>query len=258
MKTRHHCELTHVQVSAALRAWYASKVGEFLLNDTKAQLDLLLPQIFGFYALQIGYLSSGVDMMASSRIKRRIKLDFNPEDVDLLANPDNLPFQEDSLDLILLMHCLDFAEDPHQILREVDRTLIPEGHVVIVGFNPASLYGVWKMLQQRKNRVPWCGRFYTTGRLRDWLSLLGFNTLVSSTLGFRPPIQHTGLQQRLAFVERAGIKFAPYLGGIHVILAQKKVATMTQIRTRWFQRRSLLAGNLTEPSMRDVVHDEAR
>ena len=254
MKTRHHCELSHVQISSALRSWYASKVGAFLLNDIKAQLDLLLPQIFGFYALQIG---CSIDMLTSSRIKRRIKLDFDTRDVNLLASPDYLPFQEDSLDLILLMHSLDFAEDPHRILREVDRTLIPEGYVLIVGFNPASLYGVWKLFKQRKNSVPWCGRFYTSARLRDWLSLLGFDTLVSNTLGFRPPIQHTGLQQRLVFVERTGVKFAPYLGGIHVILAQKKVATLTPLRRRWFPRRSLLAGNLTEPSTRESTHDQA-
>ena len=256
MKTRHNCESTHEQISSALRAWYASKVGAFLLNDIKAQLDLLLPQIFGFYALQVGCLGCGVEMLASSRIKRRIKLDFDPKDVNLLASPDNLPFQEDSLDLILLMHSLDFAEDPHRILREVDRTLIPEGYVLIIGFNSVSLYGVWKLFQRRKNRMPWCGRFYTSARLKDWLSLLGFDILVSNTLGFRPPIQHIGLQQRLVFAEKTGIKFVPYLGGIHVILAQKKLATLTPLRRRWFPRRSLLAGNLTEPSTRESAHDQ--
>lgn len=253
MKVRYSCDLTHAQISTGLRTWYASKVGDILLDDIQIQLDAWLPQIFGFYALQIGFLGHKTDLLINSRIKRRITLDFIQENnVNLLANPDNLPFQEDSLDLVLLMHTLDFAEDPHRILREIDRTLIPEGHLIIIGFNPASVYGVWKLMQWRKNRVPWCGRFYTSARLRDWLSLLGFDVLASSTQGFRPPVQHTGLQQRMVILEKAGARLVPYLGGIHVILAQKKVVSLTPVRSRWIPRRSLLAGNLTEPSTRKM------
>lgn len=254
MNVSYCCDLTHAQISIGLRAWYASKVGDILLNDVQTQLDAWLPRIFGFYALQIGYFGHKADLLANSRIKRRITLDFVQENVGILANPDNLPFQEDCLDLVLLMHTLDFAEDPHRILREIDRTLIPEGHLIIIGFNPASIYGVWKLMQRRKNRVPWCGRFYTSTRLKDWLSLLGFDVLASYTQGFRPPVQHTGLQQRMAILEKAGARLVPYLGGIHVILAQKKVVSLTPVRSRWFPRRRLLAGNLTEPSTRNVEH----
>jgi ubiquinone/menaquinone biosynthesis C-methylase UbiE len=55
---------------------------------------------------------------------------------------DALPFDSASLDLVVLPHTLELASDPHQTLREVERVLVPEGRVVIVGFNPASLWGL--------------------------------------------------------------------------------------------------------------------
>jgi SAM-dependent methyltransferase len=252
MNTRHYFEFTTADLYSALNAWYQSPVGRQLLTEIRAQLDVMLPRLFGYYALQVGNLGANVDLMANSHIKQRFCLDMNPGSADLLAKADALPFQEDSLDLILLMHSLDFAEAPHRVLREVDRTLIPEGHVVIVGFNPMSLFGLWKIMPGRKNRVPWCGRFYSGSRLKDWLSLLGFEALASNNLGFRPPIQRMGLQQRLEFLERGGVRYLPYFGSIHVILAQKKLATLTPIKPRWRSRKSLLAGNLTEPSAREL------
>jgi hypothetical protein len=50
---------------------------------------------------------------------------------------------------VVLPHALELARDPHHALREVERVLVPEGRVVISGFNPASLWG----LRQRAGRM---------------------------------------------------------------------------------------------------------
>jgi SAM-dependent methyltransferase len=257
MKTRHHCKSSSEQIFSALQDWYSSSVGDFLLCDIKSCLDSLLPKLFGYYALQVGYPNHRMDMLAASRVKCRFYLDVTPGPIDLLATADDLPIKEDSLDLILLLHTLDFAQDPHKILREIDRTLIPEGHLVVVGFNPVSWYGFWKVFSGQRNRVPWCGQFYTAARLRDWLSVLGFDVLRNHCLGYRPPIQYSGLQRYLAFTDRVGPRVFPYMGGVNVMLAQKKVATLTPIRPRWLSSRGFMAGNLTEPSTREVVRDQA-
>lgn len=257
MKTRHQCQLNSEQIFSALQDWYSSSVGRFLLLDIKSCLDSLLPKLFGYYALQIGYPDHGLDMLSASRVKYRFYLDATPGPIDLLADANALPIKEDSLDLVLLLHTLEFTQDPHKILREIDRTLIPEGHLVIVGFNPLSWYGCWKIFSTQRNRVPWCGRFYTAARLRDWVSVLGFDVKKSHYLGFRPPIQYSGLQRYLTFTDRVGPRIFPYLGGVHVMLAQKKVATLTPIRSRWRPSRGFIAGNLTEPSTREVARDQA-
>ncbi|MCQ4062135.1 class I SAM-dependent methyltransferase, partial [Klebsiella pneumoniae] len=61
---------------------------------------------------------------------------------DCFAEFEELPFESQSLDMIVLPHVLEFSEDPHQLLREVERVLMPEGRVVITGFNPMSLWGL--------------------------------------------------------------------------------------------------------------------
>jgi len=257
MKMRHHCELSSEQIFSALQDWYSSSVGGFLLCDIKSSLDRILPKLFGYYALQIGYPDHGLDMLAASRVKYRFYLDVTSGPIDLLASADALPVKEYSLDLILLLHTLDFAQDPHKVLREIDRTLIPEGHLIVVGFNPLSWYGFRKFFSVQRNRVPWCGRFYTAARLRDWFSVLGFELLSSHCLGYRPPIQYSGLQHYLAFTDRVGPRIFPFMGGVHVMLARKKVATLTPIRPRWRPSRGFMPGNLAEPSTREVARDQA-
>lgn len=252
MKTRHRCNSSSDQISNALQSWYATGVGDVVIGALKQKLDALLPQLFGYYALQIGQISSRVDLLSGSRIKHQIRMGITGDSTDLRSSADALPFHEDSLDLILLVHSLEFTHAPHRILREVDRTLIPEGHVVIVGFNPISTYGLFKALFQWQSRLPWCGRFYSTPRVRDWLSLLGFVAVNTQYVAFRPPVQRWGLHKRLAFFERGGDLILPYCGGVYVLLAQKKLATLTPIRPRWRPRRRLLAGNLTEPSTREA------
>ncbi len=252
MKTHHDCRLSPAQLSAGLRHWYGTLAGRDLLAGIKAALDRILPGLFGYYALQVGCVSAHMDMLQSSQVKHRLHLDAVRDQSQVVGVPEALPLQGDSIDLVLLMHSLDFAREPHQILREVDRVLIPEGHVVVVGFNPMSLYGLWKGFLMWQRRVPWCGRFYSGARIRDWMSLLGLETLEVQHVGFRPPIQRPGLSQRLQVLERAGALATPYLGAIRILLARKRVATLTPIRPRWRPRRSILAGNLTEPTPRQA------
>ena len=67
----------------------------------------------------------------------------------LYCDFDALPFPDHSLDLVVLPHALELSRDPHLTLREVERVLVPEGRVMILGFNPASLWG----LRQRFGRA---------------------------------------------------------------------------------------------------------
>lgn len=236
----------------ALREWYATAAGQPLLSSVKFELDRILPRIFGYYALEIGGISGETDLMQCCRTKCRMRLGPVPDGADVVGSGDALPFQSDSLDLILLLHALEFSTDPHAILREVDRTLIPEGYLVVVGFNPISLHGLWRMALGRRGRVPWCGRFYSGSRIREWLSVLGFEMMSTTSIGFRPPINNLSMQQRSGVFDHVA-KVFPNAGSAHLHLARKKVATLTPIKLAWPRRRGLLPGNLAEPSTRHVA-----
>ena len=87
-----------------------------------------------------------------------------------------LPFATDSLDALVLCHTLDTTSAPHDVLRECQRVLVPNGHLIIISFNALSIWGcmnwVRRLLPGRNGRV----RGQGSRRLCDWLSLLGFAT----------------------------------------------------------------------------------
>jgi SAM-dependent methyltransferase len=222
----------------------------------------LLPGLFGYHLLQLGDVL-GEGLLAGSRISHRIvmgdELPVNgarpPQLEYLRGKPAQLPLASDSIDLVLLPHLLEFERSPHQVLREVERVLIPEGHLVFLCFNPLSLFGLRRLLQGWRNEAPWSGHFYTPMRLKDWLSLLGFETVLLRHYFYRPPLQHEVTLARLTRMEDLGQRSWPLLGGAYMLVAKKRVATLTPIKPRWRSTRSLINIGLTEPTARRDKHE---
>ncbi len=245
------CRQSQVEpVRRALRLWYKSVLGATLLENENRAIGAALQDLFGYYLLQLGQLT-GEDLLAESRIRHRVVIDNSALTIeqrpDLYAELDAVPVRSDSVDVVLLHHTLEFESDPHQVLREVDRMLVPEGHVVIVAFNPWSLWGVARLLRRRKGRTPWCGKFLGFNRLEDWVGLLGFDVVDVHHVFFRPPWRHEGVMRRLQFMEKAGARWWPVLAGANVIVAKKRVATLTPIKMRWRLRRPRVS-DVAEPS----------
>jgi SAM-dependent methyltransferase len=146
-----------------------------------------------------------------------------------------LPFASQSLDLVVLPHVLEFAEEPHQILREVERVLIPEGQVIVTGFNPASLWG----MRQAAGRLtgahflPQNGEFISLPRLKDWLKLLNMEVNRGHFGCYAPPCLTDKWLNRFAFMEKAGDRWWPYLGAIYIVQAIKRVRGMRLIGPAW-------------------------
>lgn len=240
------------QIRHELRQWYKRYVGRTLRKLERRALEPVLKTLFGYHAIQVGTLL-GSDLLSSSRISHHVVMDPDKnEDSDsaVYAYPDALPVASDSVDLVLLPHTLEFERRPHEILREADRVLIPEGHVVIMGFNPWSLWGLVSFLLKRKNKhlPPWCGSFLTVTRIKDWLALLGFEVVEVKMMFFRPPIQQRGIMRRLLFIEKIGERFFQKLGGVYLIVAQKRVTTLTPVKPRWRSQRSLVGKWVEQPS----------
>lgn len=239
----------------ALRAWFADALGTTLLDQEQIALDAILQDLFGYYLLQLGWVAPR-DILAESRIRMRMVMDVDrPQGMDYphaLAMPEMVPVQGDSLDVVVLQHTLEFAKDPHEVLREVDRILIPEGHVVIVAFNPWSYWGLWRLIRRRSRRFPWCGRFLSVTRIKDWMGLLGFDTVEVSPLFFRPPIRHEGMMRRLRFLDKAGARAWPLLSGVNIVVAQKRLATLTPIKLRRWRLQRRLVVDVVKPTSGSV------
>ncbi|GAB4299450.1 MAG: methyltransferase domain-containing protein [Thiohalomonadaceae bacterium] len=246
---------------AGLRQWYATSLGHNLAACEQQLLDETLYNLFGYHLLQVG-APQGTDLTTASRIAHRMVLVDMPAALPTATGaegcaglPELLPLATDSIDLLLLPHVLAFADEPHQVLREAERVLIPEGHVAVLGFNPWSLWGLCRLALGWRRRAPWCGRFLSPWRVKDWLSLLGFDTVLLRHIYYRPPLRHPGLLQRLQFLERWGGRWWPVFGGAYLLVAKKRVATLTPIRPRWRPRRALVSAGLAGPTVRKQEHD---
>lgn len=239
---------------ARLGGWYASPLGQALEQTELTAIRETLANLFGFHLLLVAPPWQGSPLSAS-RISNQLVMPCRrplakPSQCSLVGGAQALPVCTDTLDLVILPHTLEFVAQPHEVLREVDRVLVPEGHVVILGFNPYGLWGLWRLLFGWRRRLPWTGRFISQTRLRDWLALLGFDILSCEPLFFRPPVRGRQMLHRLAFLDTLAERGWPLSGAAFVLLARKRVVGMTPLRPRWKPRRGLLAGGLIQPSRR--------
>lgn len=213
-----------------LDAWLESPQGRYVIAWEQAQVDRIVNDVFGYNALQIGLPQR--DFLRANRIPLRQKAgEFGAEDVlcELVA----LPFASQSIDLVVLPHVLEFHADPHQLLREIERVLMPEGQLVIVGFNPLSLWGATRRLKRRKTAFPWNGHYLSVLRTKDWLKLLGFEIDRGAFGVYRPPCETRQWLRRWRFMELAGDRWWGFAGGVYVLRAIKRVHGMRLIEPKW-------------------------
>lgn len=255
-KPFHGC-VDQQQLQAALNQWFSSDVGQQFTALEKQQLDEVLPDLFGYYLLQVG-TQGDVDLLSSSRVSHRHVMGLAAEAAGAFqAESWALPIQTDSIDVVILPHTLDFARYPHEVLREIERVLIPEGHVVITGFNPMSLWQLWRWGLGWRKQPPWCGHFFTQFRLRDWLTLLGFDISSKKCFFYRPPVKNRNIMQRLTLLEKLGQKFWPFAGAGYVLVARKRVVTLTPIRQKWQTRKQVVSSGLAESCVPHHDNNEA-
>ncbi len=233
----------------ALRAWSQLPLGQALAEAEQQVLGDILSDVFGYHLILLDP-SSQSDALASSRILHRVVQTCTETGLaqtpGLIASAEQLPLQADSVDAFVLPHALEVARDPHQVLREIDRCLIPEGHLIVLGLNPYSWWGLRRLLFGWRAKVPWSLRFISLPRLRDWLSLLGFDMVHSRYLFPHPPWHYGKKHPAPGLLQRLHKGRWPLLAGAYVLVARKRVATLTPIKPRWRPRRAVLAGGMAE------------
>ena len=213
-----------------LQDWFQTPLGHYVLEQERAYLDEVTPDIFGFHALQLGMPE--VDLLRENRITHKMHVAATGR-ADLFAKSHELPIATQSVDLVVLPHVLEFADEPHAILREVDRIMMPEGRLVIVGFNPWSLWGLRRALGFSRSQYPWNGHFLSLLRVKDWLALLGFDVSAGRLIAYAPPFDSDKLRRRFAFMEPAGDRWWAVGGAVYMLQAIKRVRGMRLITPAW-------------------------
>lgn len=206
-----------------------TELGQYIWTKEQAFYDQSVADAFGFRAIQIGLPE--YDLLRANRIPWSVRAGFfgAPE---VVCHPAQLPFANNSVDLVVLPHVLDFTTHPHQVLREVERILLPEGRVVLTGFNPWSLWGVKRILAGRTN-TPWSGKFFSLPRIKDWLQLMGLEPDTGAFMGYAPPFASAEWIERFSFLEAAGDRWWPLAAGIYGISAVKRTRGIRLITPKW-------------------------
>lgn len=212
--------------------WQDLPLGNELKSLIENEIAEVSRKFFGYHLVRLGHLSSQIEL-AACPIKHQVNITSNTQThTSLMGTPTDLPLSENSVDAFLLAHELDFASDPHQILREVDRTIMPNGYLVISGFNPLSLCGLFKYLPLNKGNILHDARFFSCARVKDWLQLLGFEIVDVKHLLFNELF----LQRKLMEGSKWNSWCHQYLSlftSMYIIVARKREIPLTMVKPKW-------------------------
>jgi SAM-dependent methyltransferase len=210
---------SNIDTVEAADQWLLSNYAKRYFDVERAHIGAGLRQSIGPTVLQLGkYLPAKVvdDFDLPLLLKTNSHID---DSAAVVVDPAFLPFAPDIFSTVVLPHLLERHELPHQVLREAHRVLMPEGHIVLTGFNPNSLIGLQRWL--RPTTV--CpGRYYSVARVIDWLQLLGFEVIGSSVFHYAPLSRSKRLRNTFQFLESAGDRWLPTTGGGYMISAKKR------------------------------------
>lgn len=223
---------TGLSAGFSATSWLASSAGQYVIAREQAYFDGAVADVFGYHALQLGL--EQVDLLQASRIPLRVTVGLQGT-VGLRADFRDLPIESNSIDLMVLPHTLEFSGHPHQVVREVARVLRPEGHVVIAGFNPLSLWGMRRGLGPKRG-FPWSGHFIHLPRVKDWFALVGLEIVAGAMKCYAPPCTEQKWLDRFGFMEAAGDRWWPIAGGVYFLQAIKRVRGIRLIMPKWSDR----------------------
>lgn len=244
------------EADPGFRAWLVTPAGNYLTRWAGNEFAQTVTDIFGYHAVQLGLPE--IDTLRASRIRhtwqildglaaneRQLLSAVSPDAQPfktpssassvtppnlILADYAALPFSEASLDLVTLPHTFELTGDPHDILREVHRVLVPEGRIVISGLNPLSLWGFSQQRGTLYHRfglgdpfVPQTPEWISHRRLRDWLRLLSFEVESVRFGCYGPAVQNTKWLDPTGSFDRMGARWWPILGSAYFVVAVKRV-----------------------------------
>lgn len=197
--------------------WAELPWGEYYRGALERQLQPWMAKMFGFHLLKVGNLSAEIETSACS-ISHQVNVAQQGDTLQVIAEPTALPFAAKTIDACLLAHSLTWCEDPHRILREIDRVLIDDGWLILSGFNPLSVLGLSKCIPFACRNRASRSRMFTMMRQLDWLALLNFEVL------------HYGRFHVLPWSRLGGRLLSthvPALGCMQLIIARKRTIPLT-------------------------------
>ena len=216
-------------------SWSQLKNGQWVSESIQTRVDEWCPKLFGYHLLKLGGLSCELTSF-NCNIQHQVQLDIQNPLHNVIADGYDLPFLEKSFDAVLMAHQLDYCNDPHRMLREVDRVMMDDGYLIITGFNPISFTGLGSLMPWRRNNLPWSGRMFTPNRVKDWLGLLNFQVIECDSYALFPMQRYRTMW---TWLENSLGDWASPMGSLYFIVARKRTYPLKPIKPHWKLKRKL-------------------
>ncbi len=206
-----------------LQQWFSTSAGAALLQREREWNGSALKRVYGMHLMQLGMSKENFAAQAAE-VYHPFVMAVGSHDEQSWAVLEGrdvaLPIVSESLSAVILPHLLEFSADPHQVLREVTRVLTEDGEVVIYGFSPWSYLNLSRRLRH--------GRYLSPHRVKEWLSLLGYQVYREQQL---PLFSWRWRSTRL-------------YSGAYQLVAKRSVAPLSPIFSPWKRRTAMATGNL--------------
>jgi len=236
-----------VDKQTQLEFWFQSALGRSLLADQRKIIEQKIHRLFGFHQAELG-VSHRVPVGNPSNMGHKFYILPNweqdlPEN-SVISRSDEIALDSNVVDMVILHHTLDFSSNPHQTLREASRILKPSGHLLLVGFNPVSSWGVRKLVT-RSRVAPWNSRFISGKRVEDWLNLLDFKVAGLEYFYYGMPFNKLGVMNHFLWLNNILNTKVP-LGAYYTILAQKQVGSRINVSPSWRKKAKVIGMPLAQ------------
>ncbi|MDA9557230.1 class I SAM-dependent methyltransferase [Vibrio sp.] len=232
--------------------WDQLQDASWVKESVQARLDEWTPKLFGHHLLKLGGLSCELTSYQST-IKHQVNLDSHNPCHNVLASTQDLPFIEKSFDAVIMTHLLDYSNDPHHQLREVDRVMREDGYLILSGSSPMSLMGLSRLFSWRK-LLPWKKkqhslkkRMFTPSRVKDWLSVLNYQVIHCEVYAAFPWEKYRGLAVYLEGIIGGANQ---YIGSQYFIVARKRTYPLKPVKKAFPLKRKLSPASVRYQSVK--------
>lgn len=200
-----------------LQQWLLyTTLGRYVLKNEKIFYHNLVPNIFGHVAIQFGL--EEINFLLGNKIPKNYYIEK-----DIKCNLNILPFEANSVDLIICPHTIENLENNLQFLTECHRILKPHGIIIITCFNKYSLFNLFKFIQKDLKQI----NMINLDILKQQLINLNFHIQFGKYISYIPPINSINILNKLQFLDKVGNRWFPTLANILAIVASKEMLNIT-------------------------------
>ncbi len=223
---------SHLEDFVELRHWFETPIGTVYRQAESALLSQKLSENFRSEVLQLDFIGWEDEFHQAMRFAHYTILDSSlvgkTKYTRVAGAAEDLPIDTHSIDIVIMPHTLEFEENPHQVLREVNRVLKPEGIILLMGFNPWAFWHLPRFFPKAKGKTPWNGRFISRYRVLDWLKLLNFDIEVSKGCCLFPLLKREQKQKKQSYLQKV-VALIPFIPAAYFIMAVKRVSGGTSV-----------------------------